>query len=76
MPEEKLPVSCVSLPKRGKQGMWISILPTTPMTRSLTHPFGTLKVKRQLRAMLPPCAKNMKDMKVTETGNGIIVHGG
>jgi predicted ester cyclase len=38
-------------------------------------PYGTYKGKTEIRRSLEALAKNMKDMKVTETGNGIIVQG-
>ena len=38
-------------------------------------PLGTYEGKEAVKSSLTSMAKNMKDMKVTETGNGIIVHG-
>ncbi len=41
----------------------------------MVTPFGTYKGKDEARRALEAMARNMKDMKVTETGNGIIVQG-
>jgi uncharacterized protein (TIGR02246 family) len=38
-------------------------------------PFGTHKGKEAIKSNLTVMAKNMKDQKITETGNGIIVQG-
>jgi ketosteroid isomerase-like protein len=38
-------------------------------------PYGTYKGKDEVKHSLEAMARNMKNMKVTETGNGIIVHG-
>ena len=40
-----------------------------------TDPYGTYKGKEAIKRNLTAMSKNMKDMKVTETGNGIIVQG-
>ena len=40
-----------------------------------TTPYGTSKGKEAIKQLLTAMSKNMKDMKVTETGNGIIVQG-
>ncbi len=38
-------------------------------------PYGSYKGKEAVRHLLTVMSKNMKDMKVTESGNGIIVQG-
>jgi ketosteroid isomerase-like protein len=38
-------------------------------------PYGNYKGKEAVRQILTAMSKNMKDMKVTESGNGIIVQG-
>jgi hypothetical protein len=38
-------------------------------------PYGTLKGKEAIKQNIAAMAKNMKNMSVTETGNGIIIHG-
>lgn len=40
-----------------------------------TNPYGTFKGKEAIKRNLTAMSTNMKDMKVTETGNGIIVQG-
>ena len=40
-----------------------------------TDPYGTYQGKAAIRAKLTTMCRNFKDMKVTETGNGIIVQG-
>jgi len=39
------------------------------------NPYGTYKGKNEVKLSLEAMARNMKNMKVTETGNGIIVNG-
>jgi uncharacterized protein (TIGR02246 family) len=41
----------------------------------VTNPYGTFRGKEAIRNTLAAMAKNMKNMKVTETGNGIITQG-
>jgi len=38
-------------------------------------PYGTYMGKEALKSNIAAMAKNMKGMKVTEAGNGVIVHG-
>jgi len=38
-------------------------------------PYGTYKGKEAIKQNVAAMARNMKDMSVTETGNGIIVYG-
>jgi ketosteroid isomerase-like protein len=40
-----------------------------------TNPYGTFKGKEAIKRNLTAMSTNMKDMKVTETGNGIITQG-
>jgi predicted ester cyclase len=42
---------------------------------SVVNPFGTYKGKDAIRRALIGMAKTMKDVKITESGNGIIVQG-
>lgn len=42
---------------------------------SLTNPFGTFKGRNEIRRTLNHMANRMRDVKVTESGNGIIVQG-
>jgi uncharacterized protein (TIGR02246 family) len=39
------------------------------------NPYGTFKGKEAIKGNFAAMFNNMKDIKVTETGNGIIVHG-
>jgi len=41
----------------------------------VTNPYGTYRGKEAIKGTLVAMARNMKDMKVAETGNGIIVQG-
>jgi uncharacterized protein (TIGR02246 family) len=41
----------------------------------MTNPYGTFKGKEAIKSNLTGMSRNMKDMKITETGNGIIVKG-
>lgn len=41
----------------------------------VTNPFGTFKGKDEVKRNLEAMSRTMKDMKVTEAGNGIIVQG-
>ena len=38
-------------------------------------PYGTYKGKEAIKSQLAAMSRNMKDMKITETGNGIIAQG-
>jgi uncharacterized protein (TIGR02246 family) len=40
-----------------------------------TNPYGTYKGKEAIKSNLTAMSRNMKDMKITETGNGVIVQG-
>jgi uncharacterized protein (TIGR02246 family) len=41
----------------------------------LTNPYGTYKGKEAIKGHLAAMFRNLKDMKIVETGNGIIVQG-
>ncbi len=41
----------------------------------VTNPYGVYQGKEAIKGSLAAMARNMSDMKVTETGNGIIVQG-
>jgi len=41
----------------------------------VTNPYGVYQGKEAIKSSLAAMARNMSDMKVTETGNGIIVQG-
>ena len=41
----------------------------------VTNPYGVFKGKDAIKGSLTAMARNMKNMKITETGNGIITQG-
>jgi ketosteroid isomerase-like protein len=40
-----------------------------------TNPYGTFKGKEAIKSNLTAMSRNLKDMEITEAGNGIIVQG-
>ena len=74
MPEEKASImrGFVKAMAAGDPGKAVSYLTDDAV---FVTPFGPYKGKEAIKGNLAAMAKNMKDMKVTETGNGIIVQG-
>jgi len=75
MPEEKLAGIMREFVKAMAAGEVEKTLAYFSENAVSTDPYGTYKGKEAIKSNLTAMSRNMKDMKVTETGNGIIVQG-
>jgi uncharacterized protein (TIGR02246 family) len=75
MPEEKIAGIMREFAKAMAAGDVDKTLAYFSEDAVVTNPHGTYKGKEAIKRYLTAMSRNMKDMKVTEAGNGIIVQG-
>ena len=75
MPEEKIAGIMREFVKAMAAGEVEKTLAYFTDDAVLTSPSGTYKGKEAIKSNLTAMSRNMKDMKVTEAGNGVIVQG-
>jgi len=75
MPEEKIASIMREFVKAMAAGEVEKTLAYFTDDAVLTSPSGTYKGKEAIKSNLTAMSRNMKDMKVTEAGNGVIVQG-
>ena len=75
MPEEKLAGIMREFVKAMAAGEVEKTLAYFSENAVSTDPYGTYKGKEAIKQSVVAMSRNLKDMKVTETGNGIITQG-
>ena len=75
MPEEKIAGIMRDLTKLWGVGDAEKMLAYFSDDAIVINPYGTFKGKEAIKGNLTAMFKNMKDIKVVETGNGIIAYG-
>jgi ketosteroid isomerase-like protein len=75
MPEEKLAGIMREFVKAMAAGEVDKTLTYFTEDAVVTDPYGTYKGKEAIKRNLTAMSQNMKNMKITETGNGIIAQG-
>jgi limonene-1,2-epoxide hydrolase len=75
MPEEKIAGIMREFAKAMAAGEVDKTLAYFTEDAVVTDPYGTYKGKEAIKRSLTAMSQNMKNMKITETGNGIIVQG-